>query len=234
MTRRSCLLLLVVFTPLLILSLASAEGVWRVKGHSFSNVHAWQKGSQVRVSGRVSGGPARAPFQAVILVQDDAGGTHRVTIRKTSFSGQGETFEGGFKAPKRSRWWQVIGIEVVGADPDEVRSLKGGQAGRATGSVQAPPPPAAALDYGAQKFFPLESRNGERLSGVVFATARPVCVTVRERGSGRLILIKNVAPGDTARTPLPPGDYAAHIVGDGFALQKSFSVSSPEDTVDLD
>ena len=230
MTRRPGPILLLVVAPLLFLSLASAEGVWRVKGHSFSNVHAWQKGSQVRVSGRVSGGPPRAPFQAVIHVQDDEGGTHRVTVRKKSFAGQGETFEGGFKAVKRSRWWQVIRIEVVGADPDEVHSLKGGR----KPSVRAPSPPSAARDYGAQKFFPLESRETGRMAGVVFSTTRPVCVTVRELVSGRLVLIRNVAPDDTVRTPLPPDDYAAHVVGDGFALQKDFSVTAPEELINLD
>ena len=232
MTLRPRALLLLLFAPLLFLSLASAEGVWRVKGHSFSNVHAWQKGSRVLVSGRVSGGPPRSPFQAIIHVQDDEGGTHRVTIRKKSFAGQGETFEGGFKAPKRSRWWQVIGIEVVGADPDEVRNLKDRRGGSAP--APAPSPPPAARDYEARKSFPLDNREAGRGSGVVFSTTRPVCVTVRERVSGRLILIRNIAPGDASRTPLPPGDYAVHIVGDGFASQKSFSVSSPEDPVDLD
>lgn len=234
MTKQTGAILLLAAPFLFLVSLASAEGVWRVKGHAFSNVHAWQKGTRVRVSGRVSGGPARAPFQAVIHVQDDEGGTHRVTIRKTSFSGQGETFEGGFKAPKRSRWWQVIRIEVVGADPDEVRSLQGRPGVRAAGPVHAPPPPAAALDYGAQKFFPLESREREHLSGVVFASTRPVCVTVRERGSDRLVLIKNIAPHATDPTPLPPGAYTAHIVGDGFASKMDFSVTASEVLVDLD
>ena len=212
---------------------ASAEGVWRVKGHAFSNVHAWQKGTQVRVSGRVSGGPVRSPFQAVIHVQDDEGKTHRVTIRKKTFGGQGETFEGGFKAARRSRWWQVIQIEVVGADPDEIRHPGQKAPGAARTAGPSPSPASAVPEYGSRKCFPLEGTSRGDMHGVVFSSMRPVCVYVRDRSSGKLMLMKSVSPHDLQATPLPPGEYSVKIVGDGFVSQKDFRVSADDEVVDL-
>ncbi|MDY0226735.1 MAG: hypothetical protein RBR38_07885 [Desulfomicrobium apsheronum] len=218
---------------LLLCSTADAEGVWRVKGHAFSNVHAWQKGTDVRVSGRVSGGPARAPFQAVVHVQSDEGKTHRVTIRKKTFSGQGETFEGGFRAPKRSRWWQIIQIEVVGADPAEIE--RQAAQSRTTPHVAAPYPPAPAdmPESGPPQCFPLEMKTSGEVSSVLFSSMRPVCVTVRNRTSGRLVLMKNVSPHDLENTSLPCGEYSVKIVGDGFVSQKDVSISGQSQVIDL-
>lgn len=229
MTRRT------IFTLcfLLLNSAASAEGIWRVKGHAFSNVHAWQKGSQVRVSGRVSGGPVRAPFAAVIHVQDDEGRTRRVTIRKKRFTGQGETFEGHFRSPQRSRWWQIIQIDVVGADPAEIRRLTTSP-GSAPGSAPSPSTNAVAIpESGPARFFPIRKQAPASMSAVLFTSMRPVCVTVRDRASGRLVLMKNVSPHDLEMTPLPCGKYSVNIVGDGFTTRKDFSIPAPDDTIDL-
>lgn len=218
---------------LLLCSAAGAEGVWRVKGHAFSNVHAWQKGTEVRVSGRVSGGPVRTPFQAIIHVQNDEGKTHRVTIRKTAFSGQGETFEGGFKASKRSRTWQIIQIEVVGADPAEIE--RQAAQSRTIPRVAAPYPPALAdmPESGPPQCFPLEMKTPGEVSSVLFSSMRPVCVTVCNRTTGRLVLMKNVSPHDLENTPLPCGEYSVKIVGDGFVSQKDVSVSGQSLVIDL-
>lgn len=232
MTKRPGLFTLLALL-LLNCSPAAAEGVWRVKGHAFSNVHAWQKGTQVRVSGRVSGGPARAPFQAVIHVQDDEGKTHRVTIRKKTFAGQGETFEGGFKAARRSRWWQVIQIEVVGADPDEIRHPGQDTPGSARTAAPSTSTVSAMPEYGSRKCFPLEGTPQGDMHGVVFSSMRPVCVSVRERSSGKLMLMKSVQPHDLQATPLPPGEYSVKIVGDGFVSQKDFRVAADDEVVDL-
>lgn len=229
MTNHACFTLIF----LLLCSTASAEGVWRVKGHAFSNVHAWQKGTDVRVSGRVSGGPVRAPFQAVIHVQNDEGKTHRVTIRKTAFSGQGETFEGGFKASKRSRSWQIIQIEVVGADPDETARLAAQS--RTVPHMAAPYSlaPADMPESGTPQCFPRETKTSGEVSRVLFSSMRPVCVTLRNRRSGRLILMKNVSPHDLADTSLPCGEYTIKIVGDGFVSQKDVSISGQSLVIDL-
>lgn len=218
---------------LLLCSVAAAEGIWRVKGHAFSNVHAWQKGTDVRVSGRVSGGPVRTPFQAVIHVQNDAGKTHRVTIRKTAFSGQGETFEGGFRATKRSRQWQIIQIEVLGADPAEIQRQKAQS--RALPQVAAPYPsvPGDMPENGPPQCFPIKTKTSDEVSSVLFSSMRPVCVTVRNRRSGRLVLMKNVSPHDLANTSLPCGEYSVKIVGDGFVSQKDVSVSGQSQVIDL-
>ncbi|MGE4443321.1 MAG: hypothetical protein AB7D27_17830 [Desulfomicrobium sp.] len=218
---------------LLFCSAAGAEGVWQVKGHAFSNVHAWQKGTDVRVSGRVSGGPARAPFQAVIHVLNDAGRTHRVTIRKTTFSGQGETFEGGFRAAKRSRWWRITQIEVLGADPANIQPHAARS--KAAAHVPAPQPsaPVAMPESGPPQCFPIEAKASGSVSSVLFSSMRPVCVTVRNRASGKLLLMKNVSPHDLANTSLPYGEYSVKIVGDGFASQKNISISGPNQVIDL-
>jgi hypothetical protein len=229
MTRHLALLLVFLLS---LCPQARAEGVWRVKGHAFSNVHAWQRGTQVRVSGRVSGGPARAPFTAVVHVQGDDGKVHRVTIRKKRFSGQGETFEGHFKAPKRSRWWQVIQIEVVGSDPAKIPRSRP----RRTDSALRP----AASDAtetpasGPARFFPIENVAAADMPTVRFSSGRPACVSVRERASGRLILMKNVTPDDSSTTPLPRGTYRAVIVGDGFTTTREFSVPAPDGVISLD
>ena len=230
MTRHLALLL--AFFLLLPCPQARAEGVWRVKGHAFSNVHAWQRGTQVCVSGRVSGGPARAPFTAVVHVQGDDGKVHRVTIRMKRFSGQGETFEGHFRAPKRSRWWQVIQIEVVGADPAKIPRTWPPR------TASAPRPLVSGSDespkYGPARFFPIESAAAADMPTVRFSSGRPVCISVRERASGRLILRKNVTPGDSSTTPLPRGAYRALIVGDGFTATREFSVPAPDGVIGLD
>jgi hypothetical protein len=213
---------------------AVAEGIWQVKGHAFSNVHAWQKGTRVRVSGRVSGGPARAPFQAVIHVLGDEGKTHRVAVRMNSFTGQGETFEGGFTSKRRSQRWQVSQIEVVGPDPDEIRSLAARNR-PAPRAGAAPPPPAAAQPRGGPaQCFPRAAEEAAGWSGVTFSSRRPVCITVTARPSGRLVLMRSVAPAEPAETRLPKGEYTAKIVGDGFVSSRDFSVLTDGVAVDLD
>ncbi len=221
----------IIFLALLLSSTASAEGILQVKGHAFSNVHAWQKGTEVRVSGRVSGGPARSPFQAVIHVLNDEGGTHRVTVRMNSFTGQGETFESGFKSKKRSRWWQVSQIEVVGPDPDEIRVLKGQTP--ATSQPQASAPSAPMPESGPPQCFPLETANAGSLPKVIFSSRRPVCVTVRALPSGRLVLMSNIDQNTPKEALLPKGEYAAKIVGHGFVANRNFSVSGNGAQIDL-
>jgi hypothetical protein len=221
----------IIFLALLLSSTASAEGILQVKGHAFSNVHAWQKGTEVRVSGRVSGGPARSPFQAVIHVLNDEGRTHRVAVRMNSFTGQGETFESGFKSKKRSRWWQVSQIEVVGPDPDEIRALEGQTA--ATRRPQASAPSEALPESGPPQCFPLEAANTAPLSKVVFFSRQPVCVTVRTLPSGRLVLMSNVAQDSPKEALLPKGEYAAKIAGRGFVANRNFSVSGNGVEIDL-
>jgi len=78
-----------------------AEGAWNVNGYAFTNVHAWQNGKEVKVSGRVSNGPARSPLLAQIHIENDAGKTRKVKIKIGKFTGQGETFETRFTASKK-------------------------------------------------------------------------------------------------------------------------------------
>ena len=213
---------------------AGSEGIWQVKGHAFSNVHAWQKGTRVRVSGRVSGGPARAPFQAVIHVLGDEGKTHRVAVRMNSYTGQGETFEGGFTSRSRSQRWQVSQIEVVGPDPDEIRSLaaRGRSAPRARAATSSPADTQPR--GGPVQCFPRAAEDAADWSGVTFSSRRPVCITVTARPSGRLVLMRSVAPAEPTETRLPRGEYTAKIVGEGFVSSMDFSVETDGAAVDLD
>lgn len=229
----------ILVTTLLAVSLfltaaACAEGIWQVKGHAFSNVHAWQKGTRVRVSGRVSGGPARAPFQAVIHVLGDEGETHRVAVRLNSYTGQGETFEGGFTSRRRSQRWQVSQIEVVGPDPDQIRSLAARKRPAHHAVAAHPSPTAPQPRNGPAQCFPRAAEGASDWSVVTFSSRRPVCITVTGRPSGRLVLMRSVAPADSAETRLPRGEYTAKIVGDGFVSSLDFSVSGDGAAVDLD
>jgi hypothetical protein len=221
-------------TSLLLPPSAGAEGIWQVKGHAFSNVHAWQKGTRVRVSGRVSGGPARAPFHAVIHVLGDEGKTHRVAVRMNSYTGQGETFEGGFTSRRRSQRWQVSQIEVVGPDPDEIRSLATQNRPAPRAGAATPAPAAAQPLGGPAQCFPRAAEGTAGWPGVTFSSRRPVCITVTARPSGRLVLMRSVAPSEPAETRLPSGEYTAKIVGDGFVSSRDFSVSADGTAVDLD
>lgn len=224
---------LVIPIVLLLSCPAFAEGIWQVKGHAFSNVHAWQNGNQVRVGGRISGGPARAPFQAVIHVRDDDGGTRKVAVRMNSFTGQGETFEAGFTSKRRSRRWQVSQIEVVGPDPNETLALAAQAKPTPRAGTTTPPAPAPGRESGPPQCFPASTADSA-MPRVLFSSRRQVCVTVRAKPSGRLVLMCNVAAGDATETRLPAGAYSANVVGDGFASRRDFTVPGKNVAVDLD
>lgn len=224
---------LVIPLVLLLSCPAFAEGVWQVKGHAFSNVHAWQKGSQVRVGGRVSGGPARAPFQAVIHVLGDEGRMHRVAVHMNSYTGQGETFEGGFTSRRRSRLWQVCGIEVAGPDPDETRTLADRARPPRPPVAAAPPAPAHRPASGPPQCFPAATAGAADMPGVLFSSRQPVSVAIRVKPSNRLVLMRSVTAADASETRLPAGEYSANVVGEGFAFRRDFVVSGERVVVDL-
>jgi len=220
----------VLLALLLLAGAVRAEGVWSVKGHAFSNVHAWQKGTEVRVSGRVSGGPPRSPFQAVVHVRSDEGVTHRVNIRMQTFTGQGETFEAVFRAGKRASWWDVTQIDVVGADPALVeRRERQPQVQTFSASTQ----PAPEFTESSAKCFPIRRDPGNEAASVLFSCLNPVCITIRDAGSGKLVLMKNVSPHDLQETRLRPGRYSAEIAGDGPVRRKEFEITAADAVVDL-
>ncbi len=98
---------------LLIWAISSfAEGIWQANGFVFSNVHAWQKGGQVTVSGRVSGGTLKNPLQAHIVVQNDEGRTYRALATVRNYTGKGETFQATFVARKKAQWWKIVTIDT--------------------------------------------------------------------------------------------------------------------------
>lgn len=103
-----------ILAALLFLFLASnglCEGIWPVNGHTFSNVNALQKGREVVVSGRVSGGPSRNPLFARIYVQDDEGRNYQTHATVQNYRGQGELFEARFHTYHRAKWWRIVKIE---------------------------------------------------------------------------------------------------------------------------
>ena len=93
---------------------AFSEGNWESQGHIFSNVHAWQKGNEVTISGRVSSGPARNPLEAIIYVINDEGKSHSSYIKVPKYSGKGELFESKFYSYKKYKWWNILKISVTG------------------------------------------------------------------------------------------------------------------------
>lgn len=94
-----------------LISSAFADQSWQVNGHVFSNVNAMQKGKEVTVSGRVSGGGVKNLLAINLYVQNDSGKTYRTSTTVKNFCGKGELFESSFTAWERARWWKVVGIE---------------------------------------------------------------------------------------------------------------------------
>jgi hypothetical protein len=101
-----------IFLILAVSNLCFAEGIWSVNGHVFSNVHAFQRGKEVTVSGRVSGGSAKKPLQARITLQTDEGRTYYTYATITDFKGQGEIFESRFYSYQKALWWKIANIET--------------------------------------------------------------------------------------------------------------------------
>jgi hypothetical protein len=208
---------------------AVAEGTWNVDGHSFTNVHAWQQGGEVCVSGRVSGGTAKTPLRSWVHVRGDDGRSYKALIRIERFTGQGETFETRFKASKASKWWRIERVEVAGTNPDKQR-----QADRPVhGARQRKREPPARLALAPPTSFPIKTESRHDIPRVLFSANATACLTVREQGNGRLVVMKNVAPDVQSEIRLPTGEYTAHVVGEGFDFKKRFAVVRGAERVEI-
>lgn len=208
---------------------AYAEGAWNVDGHSFTNVHAWQNGNEVCVSGRVSGGQAKAPLRSWIHVRGDDGRTYKALVRIERFTGQGETFETKVKVSKASKWWRIERVEVAGGDiskPGTAERSKSGS-GKQSEAPQSPHSPSSVMSY------PLKPESAHDMQTVQFSSETQVCLTIRELRSGRLMVMKNIAPNIDGATRLPIGEYTAHVVGKEFNFKKRFAVVRDSELVEI-
>jgi hypothetical protein len=192
-----------------------AEGAWNVNGYAFTNVHAWQNGKEVKVSGRVSNGPVRSPLQAEIHLENDAGKTRKVKIKIDKFTGQGEIFETRFTDSKRATWWRVTRIDVAGNEPDQIKSKA--PKPQTTNSPSRVPHTITT----SPSSYPVKYKNSGAMSNVLFVSMRAVCVTVRDKNSNSLVLMKNVSPEVLEKIQMQYGAYTATIIGDGIKCRKN-------------
>jgi len=226
MTKTSMIL----FSLLICVASAWAEGAWTVKGHAFTNVHAWQRGNEVKVSGRVSNGPVRSPLQATIYATNDAGRTHSVTVRIETYTGRGETFETKFTSTKRAKWWNITRIEVAGETPHEenrkhvVTQQK---------NIVNSPTFDVRDENSKQKCFPLKNADSVQNSRVLFTSSSSVCVTIRDKKTNKMVLMKNFSPHVLEEIALPFGTYSAKIIGDNFSSQKDFEIASEREVIEF-
>ena len=210
-------------------SYAYAEGAWNVDGHSFTNVHAWQNGNEVCVSGRVSGGQAKAPLRSWIHVRGDDGRSYKALVRIEGFTGQGETFETKVKVSKASKWWRIERVEVAGVEiskpgtADRSRSSSGKQS-------EVPQSPQSAFSVTS---YPLKPESAHDMPTVLFSSRSPVCLTIREMATGRLMVMKNIVPNVPGETRLPIGEYTAHVAGNEFDFKKRFAVTPGTECVEI-
>ena len=222
-----------VIVSLLIMSIWSsavwAEGSWNVKGHAFTNTHAWQQGKQVQVSGRVSGGPARSPLQAQIHVKNDAGRTYTTNITINKFTGQGETFETRFTVSRKATWWKITQIDVVGSEPEQMQPkvfipqiTKTSSSAINQNAIALPP-----------SCYPVKQKQSQNMSKVLFSSMRYVCVTIRDKKSNSLVLMKNISPHVLEEIDMPYGKYTATIIGDSYKEQKEFEIANENENIRL-
>lgn len=204
-----------------------AEGAWNVNGYAFTNVHAWQNGKEVKVSGRVSNGPARSPLLAEIHIENDAGKKRNVKIKIDKFTGQGEIFETRFTASKKATWWRITRIDVAGNEPDQIKSKA--PKPQTTNSPSRGPHTKTS----SPSSYPVKYEKSGAMSNVLFISMRAVCVTVRDKNSNSLVLMKNVSPEVLEKIQMPYGVYTATIIGDGYKTQKEFEIASEDEVIQL-
>lgn len=226
MTRASMIL----FSLLICVYSAWAEGAWTVKGHAFTNVHAWQQGNEVKVSGRVSNGPVRSPLQATIYSTNDAGRTHSASFRIEKYTGRGETFETQFTSAKRAKWWNVTRIEVAGEAPNEENRK---QIVLQQKNIMNSPILDVRDENTNQKCFPLKNTGSVQSSRVLFTSLSSVCVTIRDKKTNKIILMKNISPHVLEEIAMPFGTYSAKIIGDNFSSQKDFDIASENEVIEF-
>lgn len=226
MTKTSLILLSLLFC----VNGAWAEGAWTVKGHAFTNVHAWQKGNEVKVSGRVSNGPVRSPLQATIYSTDDAGRTHSASFRIENYTGRGETFETQFTTTKRAKWWNITRIEVAGEAPREENRK---QIVIQQKNIVNSPTLDVRGESTNQKCFPLKKTTSVQSSRVLFTSLSSVCVTIRDKRTNKMVLMKNISPHVLEEITMPYGTYSAKIIGDDFSSQKDFEIASENEVIEF-
>jgi len=220
---------LILIGALLWTNLAYAEGAWNVDGHSFTNVHAWQNGNEVCVSGRVSGGKAKVPLLSWIHVRGDEGKTYKALVRIERFTGQGETFKTKVKVSKASKWWRIERVEIAGVETSKPRPADRSRSssGKQSEVPQSPRPSVSVTSY------PIKQESAHDMQTVLFSSGSPVCLTIREMATGRLMVMKNIDSNVPGETLLPIGEYTVHVAGNGFDFKKRFAVTRGAECLEI-
>jgi len=71
------------------------------------------------------------------------------------------------------------------------------------------------------------------MSNVLFSSMRAVCITVRDKRSNSLVLMKNVSSHVPEKIQMPYGDYTTTIIGDGYKMQKEFKIENEDEVIQL-
>lgn len=211
---------------------AFAEGNWESQGHIFSNVHAWQQGNEVTISGRVSSGPARNPLEAIVYVINDEGKTHSSHIKVSNYSGKGELFETKFYSYKKYKWWNILKIDVAGQSmPGPSQSMPGEPTQKSVYNE------IAVIDnfneISSQKSYPKKNNTESEISKVLFTSFNKISVVIRNKKTNKLVLMKNISPHDLVEINFPYGEYNAKIIGDGISKKQDFIIDEEAETIHL-
>jgi hypothetical protein len=211
---------------------AFAEGNWQSKGHVFSNVHAWQQGNEVTISGRVSNGPARKPLEAIVHVINDEGKTHSSYIKVPNYSGKGELFETKFYSYKKYKWWNILKINVTGKSILEPSQI-----------IQEKPTQTIVkneiseidnyTEISSPKSYPKKNDMRGEISRVLFTSFNKISVVIRDKKTNKLVMMKNISPHDLVEVDFPYGEYNAKIIGDGINKKQDFLIDEEAETIHL-
>lgn len=211
---------------------AFAEGNWESQGHIFSNVHAWQQGNEVTISGRVSSGQPRNPLEAIVHVINDEGKSHSAHIKVSNYSGKGELFETKFFSYKKYKWWNILKINVTGQSmPGPSQSMPGEPTQKSVYNEIAVI--NNSNEISSPKSYPKKSNTEGEISKVLFSSFNKISVVIRNKKTNKLVMMKNISPHDLVEVDFPYGEYNAKIIGDGINKKQDFLIDEEMETIHL-
>ncbi|MBU4526534.1 MAG: hypothetical protein KUA37_02115 [Desulfomicrobium sp.] len=211
---------------------AFAEGNWESEGYIFSNVHAWQKGKEVTVSGRVSSGPAKNPLEAIIYVINDEGTMGFTYLNIANYSGKGELFEAKLHSSKKYKWWNIEQINVIGKSmPGPSQSMPGEPIQKNVNNE------ISVIDNfnerSSPKSYPKKTNIDGKTSRVLFTSFNKISVVIKDKKTNKLVMMKNISPHDRVEVDFPHGEYNAKIIGDGINKNQDFIIDEDAETIHL-
>lgn len=105
-------LLRAILVLLFFATLVLADGVWSSNGYVITNVSTQQRGKEVTISGRVSGGAAKSQIYVTVSVVNDKGNTSNALAVIQNYTGRGELFEAKFISLDIAQTWKVVDVKA--------------------------------------------------------------------------------------------------------------------------